>query len=176
MRVMWFSEETGELYGEEPEGIETTRIEIPPEFTLGGWLRCLNALQNEQETVKHFAAKRIRSLGRKIKGVIFWGQAQAEEACAQEMRRRRARTKSIVTLDGRVGWRKKRAIEIDEEQALPWVEVHHPGAIRIKKSIIKSELPKGEEIPGVRWPEGDVFFWRFAKRKAESESEEEREG
>ena len=75
--------------------------------------------------------------------------------------------KSVNHEFGKVGWRKDTKIVLvkdREEEVVAWCEANgYAAAVKVEKTVRKRELPTDEEIPGVVWPSGQIFYARPAK-------------
>ena len=64
---------------------------------------------------------------------------------------------------GSAGWRKQAKIEVsDEAAAIKWAKAHAPSALKVTVALLKSNLPKGTEVPGVTRTEVNNWFVRGA--------------
>ena len=76
--------------------------------------------------------------------------------------------KSVVFAYGVCGFRRSRRVEIPKDKEsidllCDWCEDHAPDALKITRSVLKSELPKTEDIPGVERIDRDEFYIRVSK-------------
>lgn len=78
----------------------------------------------------------------------------------------KAPTKSLNFKGGRSGWRKPRGVEVhDKKAALDWLLDHdHFDAVKTyEPDVLTSKIPKGLEVPGLKRPTEDEFFYTLTK-------------
>jgi len=74
-----------------------------------------------------------------------------------------SKKKSVSYAFGRAGFRKTTRVNVtDEAAALEWAAANAPSAVKVQTSLLKSELPKGAEVPGVERKTEQVWFVRPA--------------
>ena len=63
------------------------------------------------------------------------------------------------------GWISKWTLAVAcADAALAWAEANAPAAVKVTRSILKSELPAGEAVPGVEKRTGREFFAKAGGR------------
>ncbi len=74
--------------------------------------------------------------------------------------------KSIDFLWGRAGFRTtKRQVVEDPEHAIMYLKKNVPGAVKVRETVLVSEIPKGMKVPGVRDIVEEKFFTKGAAPK-----------
>lgn len=178
--VLWINLETGEISEEPVDGWE--KIYKDPEEEehaededlswLGDWYtRQLVDIEAERTALKvQYEANKKRLEARERYLEWAWGeklQTYVEASLSG------SRKKSMEFAFGTSGRRRvTETVITDEAKVITWAYENCKDAIKIAKpSILKSKLPKGEEIPGVARHTKDKFFVKPAKVLSSSSSE-----
>jgi len=126
------------------------------------------AIDDAKANIDAFAARQKKRLELKRKYIIWkWGPS-LQAFCNRNRGKQQSIDSGIMNDKGkpvRIGWRKRpttpRLVIDDEDQAVSHAADECPKAVKVKRSLLKSELPEGfvprgchMEIP----PEGNTFF------------------
>lgn len=91
---------------------------------------------------------------------------RAEAVVKGDLKVQGGKRKSVDYAYGRCGWRTSaRTVVADEYAALTWAKQHCLDAVNVKITLLKSALPKGEEVPGVFRHTETAFYVRPAVPK-----------
>lgn len=147
--------------------------ELPPlpgsEEIVEGYLLQLGELEADAARADHVlaAAKahhatRVRRVNSGIARLKHFCLADVQAQARKDIDEQRGKAKSKHYDHGTCGWRRhKKTIITDETAARYWASANCPEAVkRPEPYVLKSKLPKGEEIPGVQWIDEDQFFAR----------------
>ena len=168
MSVIYLDEATGEDLKAWQEGCATLPEE-PAEASqndaewLGDWYTQQTvSIEAERRALKEQYKLRMAQLDSRENGLRFaWGE-RLERVVADDLIGSKRR--SINYGYGTCGFRKSKKVEVtDKDAAIEWAEDYCPAAVKVSTSLLKSELPKDQEIPGVERIERDEFFVRAAR-------------
>jgi len=174
---MWINEH-GEVVSETledmPEGcgwIEPEDVPAEPDQSGDDWVPNWLAKQFLHADAELAAAReQHRLIESSIKARRRWLEwsylRRAEVAVAIDMEAEGSKKKSRRYSFGTLGWRtSKRVTVTDEGAALEWAAEHCEAAVKVSRSLLKSRLPKGEDVPGVERETVETFYVRPAVPK-----------
>tara|TARA_Y100001972_G_scaffold26909_1_gene33152 strand:+ start:3073 stop:3585 length:513 start_codon:yes stop_codon:yes gene_type:complete len=170
--MAWVNTITGDAQDLKPEdaGEEWVYIEFEEEandeYVTTTYLKRKVGLEAELKALKAQYDKRVRSVKAEIRGLDYHCIDRLKAQAKRDLEG--SKKKSVHYEYATVGWKKPRRIEVDNpEEVIEWALKHdYPDAVKIemKRSLLKSNLPKDVEIPGVRRPKEDEFYIRLPKQ------------
>ena len=123
------------------------------------FLKQLARIEAERALLKSQHAARLKELDADESG-LRWRWLERFRAVV-ELELANGKRKSKRYAYGTAGTRRRRVVEVvDADAALAWAEANAPAAVKVTRSILKSELPAGEAVPGVERREEEAFFVR----------------
>jgi len=130
---------------------------------LGDWYTQQTVrIEAERRALKAQHKIRLAQLDSREKGLAFsWGE-RFERVVLEATSGTKKR--SVNYAYGTAGFRRSKRVEVtDKDAAIDWAEDYCPAAVKVSVSLLKSELPADQEVPGVERIERDDFFVRGAK-------------
>lgn len=174
--VVYISPETGEIVrAETPGAIPIYQEEVceprgatdEPEnldWLPGWWLRKQCHIEAELEVLEAQYRRRRTELFATRRYLEFRYQGALEDMVRERLVNEGSRRKSLDVLEGRMGFRHSKRIEIvDEGKALAWAEENLPSAVKTLKSLLVSKIPPDARVPGVQRIERDVFYYQVSR-------------
>lgn len=168
--MTWVDPKTGEIHDAPAEGLLEVDLAEPEEARaqpdldwLGDWYtQQLTRIDAEEAAIKTQHEARLAEVQARRKALKWrWGEELKEHVRGLLAG---AKKKSVNFAYGKVGFRKASHVIVeDEESALRWARRHCPAAVKLRHSLLKSQLPDNQDVPGVRRWSGDEFFARGAK-------------
>ena len=167
--VEWVNLETGEVSDVPVEGWEEIDRPAVEDEEEADWLpdyymRKLVQVRARREVIKAQTERLLAALDSEEKA-LDWRYKARFEAIAEEQSKATGK-KHVDYTYGRAQFRKSTKTTVEDEQAaIQWAATHCPKAVKIetKTKLLKSELPKKGNIPGVTRETATKFSVSFPK-------------
>ena len=160
---LWVNPETGEVCDELLTGAVWIPNDLPGEEIdrednawLGDWFtQKLVELDGKDGALRiQYEARRRQLKAQRARLFYAWG-----DQLEQLVKETKGKRKSVDFAYGRCGFRTSTRTEVyEEESAIRWAKIYATAAVRVQERLLKSELPKRGEIPGVRRTTQTVFY------------------
>ena len=162
--MAWVDVDTGELYEEpRPGAVEVDLPDAPEdepelvEFVLkqAVQLKAVLGVLKEQH------AKRVAEVNAQLKSLDWLYRSRLEAQVKLDLKAQGGKKKSVNYAHGKAGWSKRTSkVVVDEEAAIAWAIFEAPDAVKTTQALLKGNLPKGVEVPGVEVKTNETFFFR----------------
>jgi hypothetical protein len=125
---------------------------------LADWyLHKLGGIQDERARLKAQHAALLKELDTEERGHRWRWEERLRAVVEHDLADSTRKSKRYTY--GTAGHRPRRGVDVvDKEAALAWAEEHAPAAVRVTRSLLKSELPKDVDVPGVERRTGREFY------------------
>jgi len=121
------------------------------------FLRKLGRVQDERARLKAQHQARLKELDAEERGHRWRWEERFRAVVEHDLAEGTRKSKRYTY--GTAGTRKRGGVDVvDKEAALAWAEEHAPAAVKVTRSLLKSELPPGVDVPGVEPRTGRDFF------------------
>tara|TARA_Y100001937_G_scaffold35698_2_gene51240 strand:+ start:1442 stop:1951 length:510 start_codon:yes stop_codon:yes gene_type:complete len=168
MKCVYVNYDTGELSEEPKEGFdlfEGHEEERRDEDWLPNWyLKKRVQIDAQLGALKMQYERRVSSLQAELRGLEFVYGDRVKLAVNSHLVG--AKKKSVHFEFGTMGYRKSNRTEVtDKKLALDWARANCDKAVKmeIKETLLKSELPKNVDIPGVERVSKENFYVSIPK-------------
>ena len=168
MKTMYVNTETGELTDVWEDGLQPveapSEVQEDSEWLVDYYLRKRVKVDAQLSALKIMYDRRVRALEGELRGLeVVYGNRVKLVVNGDLVG---AKKKSVDYEYGTMGYRTSNRTEVtDKKAAIAWARENAPDAVKVelKETLLKSELPKKAQIPGIERIKKNNFYVSIPK-------------